>query len=119
MPEKHMITENGLMTRIVAETLTTNVTFYQCIESEEVWIPMGIMITSDGDWTIAYSDYPLEFLYDDRLTGRAGAHGQQRKEVFVETSFQVTDIIGGDYARSDYIVLDGDDEWCATKGWWE
>lgn len=104
MPEKHMITENGLMTRIVAHnTGTTDVTFYQCIESEEVWIPMGMLITSEDDRTIAYSDYVIEFLYDDRLTGRAGAHGQQRKEVFVETSFHVSDLI------DDMILLDGDE----------
>ena len=103
MPEKHMITENGLMTRIVAHnTGTTDVTFYQCIQSEEVWIPMGILITSENDRTIAYSDYVIEFLYDDRLTGRAGAHGQQRYEVFVETSFHIHDLI------DDMILLDGD-----------
>lgn len=114
MPEKHMITENGLMTRIVAHnTGTTDVTFYQCIESEEVWIPMGMLITAeyhdDDDETLVYafSDYVIEFLYDDRLTGRAGAHGQQRKEVFVETSFHVFDLI------DDTIMLNGS---CSFRG---
>ena len=104
MPEKHMITENGLMTRIVAHnTGTTDVTFYQCIESEEVWIPMGILITAeyhdDDDETLVYafSDYVIEFLYDDR----------PNKDVLVETSFHVFDLI------DDSILLNGS---CSIRG---
>ena len=104
MPESIRTTENGLMTRIVAHnTGTTDVTFYQCIESEEVWIPMGMLITAeyhdDDDETLVYafSDYVIEFLYDDR----------PNKDVLVETSFHVSDLI------DDSILLNGS---CSIRG---